>query len=94
MPLSTKGGPYISHNSKLVNPSGQNTVKLTPNKATDGIEKNKNYSTETINGIDKNKFYSPEANDGIEKNKNYSPKAVNGIEKNKIYSPEAKMVLK
>ena len=59
LPLSTKGGLCISHNSKHVNPSGENTVKITSNKANDGIEMNKNYS--------------PKANDGIEINENYSP---------------------
>ena len=40
----TKGGPCISNNSKHVNSSGENTVKITSNKANNGIEMNKNYS--------------------------------------------------
>ena len=73
MPLSIKGGPCISHNSKHVNSSGENAVKFTHKKANDGIEMNRNYSSEAINGIEKNKIYSPETNDGIEMNKNHSP---------------------
>ena len=72
MPISTKGGPYISCFSKHVTPSGENTVKFTPKKANDGIEMNRNYSSETINGFEKNKIYSPETNNGIEMDKSYS----------------------
>ena len=72
MPLSTKGGPCISHNSKHVYPIGDNSIKFTPKKANDGIEIDRNYSYEAINGIEMNKIHSPETNNGIEMNKNYS----------------------
>ena len=49
--------------------SGENTVKYTSKKANNGIEMNRNYSSETINGIEKNKIYSPEANNGTGMNK-------------------------
>ena len=71
MPLSIKGGPCISHNSKHVNPSGKNTIKFTHKRANDGIEIDRKYSSETISGIEKNKIHSPETNNGIEMNKNY-----------------------
>ena len=90
MPLSIKGGPCISHNSKHVNPSGENTVKFTHKRANDGIERNRSYSSEANNGIEKNKNYSPETNDGIEMNRNYSSEAINGIEMNKNHSPDEK----
>ena len=48
MPLTIKGGPSISTNSKHVNPSGKDTVKITFSKATDGIEMNKKYSSDEI----------------------------------------------
>ena len=66
-------------------------VKLTSNKANDGIEKNKNYSPEAINGIEKNKIYSPEANDGIEMSKNYSP---DEMTKDLIINPYKRVILK
>ena len=59
MPLSIKGGPCISCNSKHVNPSVENTVKFTHKRANDGIEKNKIYSPETNNGIEMYKNHSP-----------------------------------
>ena len=91
MPLSTKGGPCISHNNKHVNPSGENTVKFTPKKANDGIEINRNYSSEAISGIKKNKIYSPETNDGIEMNKNHSP---DEMTKDLMINPYKKVILK
>ena len=69
MPLSIKGGPCISHNSKHVDPSGETRVKFTSKKAHNGIEINRNYSPEAINDIGKNKIYSLEMNDSIEMNK-------------------------
>ena len=72
MPLSVKGGPCISHNSKHVNPSGESRIKITQKKGNDGIEIDRKYSSEATNGIEKNKICSPETNNGIEMNKNYS----------------------
>ena len=63
----------ISHTGKHVNLSGENTVKFTHKTATNGIEMNRNCSSEATNGIKKNKIYSPETNDGIEMDKNHSP---------------------
>ena len=91
MPLSTKGGLCISHNSKHVHPSGENTVKITSNKVNDDIEKNRNYNPESINGIEKNKIYSPEANDGIEMNKNYRS---DEMTKDLIINPYKRIILK
>ena len=48
MPLSIKGGLCINHNSKHVNPSGENTVKFTSKEANNGIEMNKNYSPDRL----------------------------------------------
>ena len=48
MPLAIKGGPCISNSSKHVNPSGEDTVKTTFSKATDGIEMNKKYSPDEM----------------------------------------------
>ena len=90
-PLSIKGGSYISHNSKHVHPSGENTVKFTSKKTNDGIEMNRNYSPEAINGIEKNKTYSPETNGGIEMNKNDSP---DRITKHLIINPYKRVILK
>ena len=91
MPLSTKGGPCISHNSKHGHPSDENIVKITSNKANDGIEMNRNYSPEAINGIEKIKFYSPETNNGFEMNKNYSP---DEMTKDLIINPYKRVILK
>ena len=91
LPISTKGGPYISHNSEHVNPSGENTVKFTPKKANNGIKMNRNYSSETINGTEKNKIYSPETNDGIEMDKNYSH---DEMTKDLMINPYKKVILK
>ena len=89
--MSTKDGPYISHNSKHVTPSGENTVKFTLKKANDGIEMNRNNSSETINGIEKNKIYSPETNDGIEMDKNYNH---DEMTKDLMINPYKKVILK
>ena len=91
MPLSIKGGPCISHNSKHVDPSGESTVKFTSNKANDGIEMNRNYGPEAINGIEKNKIYSPKANDGIEMNENDSS---DRLTKDLIINPYKRVILK
>ena len=91
MPLSTKGGPCISHNSKHVDPSGKNTVKISSNMANNGIEMDRNYNPEATNGIEKNKIYSPETSDGIEMNKNDSP---DEITKNVIINPYKRVILK
>ena len=91
MPLSIKGGPCISHNSKHVNPLGENTIKFTHKKANDGIEMNRNYSSEAINVIEKNKIYSPETNSGIEINKNHSPDETT---KDLMINPYKRVILK
>ena len=91
MPLSIKDGHCISHNSKHVNPSGENKVKFTHKETNDGIEMNRNYSSEAINGIEKNKIYSPEANDGIEMNKNHSP---DEMTKDIMINPYKRVMLK
>ena len=91
MPLSIKGGPCISHNSKHVNPSGKNTVKFIHKKANDGIEIDGKNSSETINGIEKNKIHSPETNNGIEMNKNYSH---NEITMDLMINPYKRVILK
>ena len=91
LPPSTKCGPCISHNSEHVYPSGENTVKFTHKKASDGIEMNRNYSSEAINGIEKKKIYSPETNDGIEMNKNHSP---DEMTKDLMINPYKRVILK
>ena len=91
MPLSTKGGPCISHNSKHVYPTGDNLVKFTPRKANDGIEINRNYSSGTVNDIEKNKIHSPETNSGIEMNKNYSH---NEMTTDLMINPYKRVILK
>ena len=91
MPISTKGGPYISCSSKHVTPSGENTVKFTPKRANDGIEMNRKFSSETINDIEKNNIYSTETNDGIEMDKNYSH---NEMTKDLMINPYKKIILK
>ena len=91
LPLSIRGGPCITHNSKQVDPSGETTVKFTSKKANDGIEMNRNYSSEAINGIEKNKIYSSETNDGIEMNKKYSPAR---LTKDLIIDPYKRVILK
>ena len=48
MPLVIKGGPCISNGSKHINPSGEDTVKITFSKADNGIEMNKNYSSDEM----------------------------------------------
>ena len=57
MPLAIKGGPCISNSSKHVNPSGEDTVKITFSKANDGIEMNKKYSPdETTKDLEINSY--------------------------------------
>ena len=88
MPLSVKGGLCISYNSKLVNPSGENTIKITQKRVNNGIEIDRKYSPKANNGIEIDSKYSSEATNGIEKNKICSPETNNGIEMIKIYSHE------
>ena len=91
LPLSIKGGPYISHNNKHVNPSGEKTAKFTHKRANNGIEIDRYYSYEAINGIEKNKIHSPETNNGIEMNKNYSH---NEMTTDLMINPHKRVILK
>ena len=90
MPLSTKGHLCIRQNSKHVDPSDKNAVKIS-NKANNCIEMNRNYSPEATDGIEKNKIYSPERNDGIEMNENDSP---DEITKDLVINPYKRVILK
>ena len=57
MPLAIKGGPCISNNSKHVNPSGEDTVKITFSKANHGIDMNEEYSPdETTKELEINSY--------------------------------------
>ena len=85
LPLSVKGGPCISHNSKPVNPSGKSTIKITRKRANDGIEIDRKHSPKANDGIEIDRKYSSEATNGIEKNKLCSPETNNGIEMNRNY---------
>ena len=91
MPLSIKGSLCISHNSRHVNPSGGNTAKFTHKRANDGIEIDRNYSSEAISGIEKNKIHNPETNNGIEMNKNYS---CNEMTTDLMINPKKRVILK
>ena len=91
MPLSIKGGSCISHNSKHVNPSGENTVEFTHKKANNGIKINRSYSSEAISGIEKNKINNPETNNGVEMNNNHSP---NEMTKDLMINPYKRVILK
>ena len=86
MPLSLKGGPCISHNSKLVNASGKSTIKITQKRANDGIEIDRKHSPKANDGIEIDRNYSSEATNGNEKNKICTLETNNGMEMNKNYS--------
>ena len=91
MPLSVESGLCISHNSKHVNPPGKSTIKYTKQRANNGIETDRKYSSEAINGIEKNKIHSLETNNGIEMNKNY---ICNEITTDLIINPYKRVILK
>ena len=48
MPIPIKGGQCITNSSKHINPSGEDTVKITFSKADDGTEMKKNYSSDEM----------------------------------------------
>ena len=57
MPLAIKGDPCISNSSKHINPSSEDTVKITFSKANDGIEMNKKYcSNEMTKDLEINSY--------------------------------------
>ena len=57
MSLAIKGGPCISNSSKYINPSHEDTVRITFSKANDGIEMNKKYSSnETTKDLKVNSY--------------------------------------
>ena len=57
MPLAIEGGPCLSNSCKHVDPSGEDTAKITFSKANDGIEMNKIYNPdETTKDLEINSY--------------------------------------